>query len=180
MTLWNCNYFKPHRTEKNILLLGDAGCGKRSLLLAYKDGLTLDQTKAEPLPELTTLTYKKQLENTHETAPLVFTLSRTPSNEMIPSMSTKRQYDLILILIDLSSEQAQRKLEYYSNYANTHFPKVKTLLIGTKQDQQLESNALDGLISTSVKTQQGFDQFEKELLHGLNLDNKKILAHGNN
>ena len=169
--MWS-KLFKKNSSEKNILVLGETGCGKRSFLLCYKDGAALDPDKAPALPEFHTLTYNKKLDKSREQVPLVFTLNRTRADEMIPSMSKEVKYDLILILTDLSSEQAKSDLDYYSNYAKIHFPGVQTILVGTKQDQKLESNEFNGLISTSVKTKHGFEKFEEQLLQSLNVTDK--------
>ena len=155
--------------EKNILVLGGEGCGKRSFVLHYKDGSIPAE---EAIPEFRSLTCNKRLNDGRDQIPLVFTLDRT-SDAMIPSMSKAIKYDLILILSDLSSKSAKQDFDFYSDYAKIHFPNVKTISVGTKEDQKLESNVFDGLITTSVKTNQGFDKFEEHLMDSLNITTHK-------
>lgn len=146
--------------QKNILLLGNKGCGKRSFVLQYKDGV--DPTANADLPEFKVLTYKKYL-NDSQAVNLNFTFDRA-SDELIPSSSSKTKFDLILILIDLSSVQANDDIKVYLQEAKTHFPGIDTLMIGTKSDQQLEINVFDGVISTSAKTGAGFEEFDSHLM----------------
>ncbi|CEG56623.1 GTPase domain-containing protein [Legionella fallonii] len=162
--MWS-KLFKQNNSAKNILVLGETGCGKRSFILHYKDGIIPNGTE---LPEFHSLTYKKKLNKEGEQISLIFTLNRT-GERMIPSMSKEVKYDLILILSDLSSENAKKDLDFYKDYAKIHFPDVKTIPIGTKQDQKLESNVFDGLINTSAKTNSGFDAFEEQLLESLHV-----------
>ncbi|HAT8266803.1 TPA: hypothetical protein JBA93_13555 [Legionella pneumophila subsp. pneumophila] len=166
--MWQKGLFQKKNSEKNILVLGEAGCGKKSFVLYYKDGL--DITGSASLPEFNKLIYNKKLDRSEERISLVFTLNGA-SDEMIPSISKSPRFDLILILIDLSSETAKADLQFYRKYAKIHFPEVKTLLVGTKQDKQLEENVFDKLINSSAKTGKGFDQFEEQLMMGLELNN---------
>jgi len=158
--------FKKNNSEKNILVLGEAGCGKRSFVLHYKDGEVPVGTE---LPEFHTLTYIKRLNRADEKVALIFNLNRA-NDGMIPSMSKALKYDLILILTDLSSKNARDDLEFYNNFVQIHYPDVKIISIGTKQDQKLESNIFAGLINTSTKTHHGFDEFEEQLQRNLHLD----------
>ena len=166
--MWS-KLFKLNDSAKNILVLGETGCGKRSFLLHYKDG---DVPMETELPVFNSLTYNKKLNKGGESIPLVFSLN-SASDEMTPSISKVVKYDLIVILTDLSSKNASKALEFYNNYAKIHFPDVKTILVGTKQDQMLESNTTTGLTVTSVKTHCGFEQFDEQLLESLNSDNFK-------
>lgn len=169
--MW-ARFLKSNSLEKNILVLGQTGCGKRSFLLCYKDGESLNPDKAYLLPECHTMIYHKGLDKTTEQVQMVFTIHRTHDDKMIPSITQTIRYDLILILTDLSSEKAKSDLDYYRGYVEIHFPGVKTIFVGTKQDQQLESNALHELIATSVKTKHGFEKFEEELLQSLGVRDK--------
>lgn len=166
--MWS-KLFKKNNSEKNILVLGEAGCGKRSFVLHYKDG---EVPIGIDLPEFRSLTYNKRLNSGDEQVALIFNLNRA-SEGMIPSMSKAIKYDLILILTDLSSKNAQEDLDFYNNYAQIHYPDVKTISIGTKQDQKLESNIFEGLINTSAKTHHGFEEFEEQLLENLNVNTSK-------
>ena len=84
-------------------------------------------------------------------------------NWLIPSKAKKVHYDRILVLADLSSEQAHKDLDFYQDLARIHYGEVDTLCIGTKQDLQLKENLLDGLICTFINTGYGFDELNQQL-----------------
>lgn len=151
-------------TEKNILILGDDGCGKRSLVLRYKDG---EVASDHGLNALKTISYSKQFSNLEGKTQLNFVLDRS-SEDMIPSISHKSiKYDLILIVTDVSSSQCADDLKYYSQYAQTHFPQVNTLSIGSKSDLKAPKVTFDNLILTSAKTGDGFTTLEERLKDNL-------------
>jgi hypothetical protein len=154
--------FSQHPETKNILVLGNKGCGKRSFVLFYKDKVTPHQE----LPEMNSLVCRKTLNNTPIS--LLFVFKQT-NDRLIPSKVTNTHYDLILILTDLSSPDAQGDLNYYKELASIHYPEIDTLLVGTKQDQQLENNQLEGLVCTSIKSTHSLDEFEQQLQMRLTL-----------
>lgn len=153
--------FKRGRMEKNILLLGDAGSGKKSFVLSYKDGVSSSLERY--LPEIGVITYKKKLANADGHIHLSFILDRA-SDALIPSADQKtHKPDLILILADLSSEHVQDRLEFYAEFSERHFQGIKTLMVGTKSDKQLHAVPIPDLIITSAKTGDGLDEFDKRL-----------------
>ncbi|ARB93742.1 Rab family GTPase [Legionella longbeachae] len=164
--------FKKNQLERNILILGEPGCGKRSFLLHYKDGQIASQDLH--LPEINNLIYKKKLDN--KQVSLVFTLNET-NEELIPSMKKSVSYDLIISLIDLSSDKAKEKIIHQANIIEDHFPGVKTIYVGTKQDKLVDSDLPDNMIACSAKTGSGFDQFEEILLKKLDLDHQLNETH---
>jgi GTPase SAR1 family protein len=159
-------FFQENGVEKNILLLGQSGCGKRSFVLRYKDGTFL----SERLPEMQNIIYAKKMGVEQKILDFLFDLS----NHGMTSVFKEKKIDLILILTNLSSEHAQHDLKSYTKFAATHFPGVDTLHIGTKSDIQLAENKFDGVIVCSAKTGQGFEEFDERLLQILNLNNEAL------
>lgn len=157
--------------EKNILILGLEGCGKRSLVLHYKDGDTASDHDSDSFK---TISYLKQFPNTNERILLNFVLNRS-SDEMIPSISHKKiKYDLVLIVTDVSSPTSADDLSFYSQYADTHFPGVATLAIGSKSDLADPEANFDHLLLTSAKTGDGFDILDAQLKeHLIDSDTKR-------
>ena len=152
--------FKRGRMEKNILLLGDAGSGKKSLVLSYKDGIS---SLERYLPDIELITYKKKLTNADGHIHLNFILDRA-SVALIPSADQKTyKLDLILILGDLSTEHVQDRLKFYAEFSKRHFQGIKTLMVGTKSDKQLHVAHIPDLIMTSSKTGDGLDEFDVRL-----------------
>lgn len=159
------NLFKKSNAEKNILVVGPKGCGKRSFILQYKDGVAASD---EPLPALSTITYNKKLGNTDHFVALNFIMDRASDELIVSASANQTKFDLILILTDLSSEHAIDNLELYAQFARTHYHGVNTLTIGTKSDKQLPTNLIESLITTSAKTGEGFKQFEEQFQEVIN------------
>lgn len=146
--------------EKNILILGLDGCGKRSLVLRYKDGEVASDHDSDSFK---TINYLRQFPDTSEKILLNFVLNRS-SDAMIPSIAHKKvNYDLVLIVTDVSSPTSAEDLSFYSQYAATHFPGVTTLAVGSKSDLASPEAHFDNLILTSAKTGNGFDILDAQL-----------------
>lgn len=164
--------FKKNQLERNILILGELGCGKRSFVLHYKDGQIASQD--QNLPEINNLIYKKRIDNKYVS--LIFTLNQT-NEELIPSLKKPASYDLIISLIDLSSDKAKEDMINQTKIIEDHFPGIKTIYVGTKQDKPANSDLPDNIIACSAKTGSGFDEFEEIFLKNLKLEDPLNETH---
>ncbi|CDZ76976.1 Ras family protein [Legionella massiliensis] len=157
--------FLKHKEKddvKNVVVLGGEKSGKKSFLLSYKDGQFPDQI----LPEISNLSYKQTFDGHEHPVIINFKIHGAGDAGLIPSMGHKKQrVDAVLILVDLSSQNAEKDLAYFIKYADTHFKNAKTMLVGTKAD--LREEIIPDLVETSAKTRQGFEEFQSLLQDAL-------------
>lgn len=145
-------FFQESRTEKNILLLGAQGSGKKSFVLYFRDERVVsDQApvsfKEMPCPQGNGLFFN-------------FLLSKGKP----PVLFNKIKYDLILCLVDLSSINYKKEALIWTQHLQLHFKNTQYLIIGTKSDQRPEKRDLDyEMLATSAKTGEGFEEFSRQL-----------------
>ena len=146
-------------SAKNVLILGEEGCGKKSFVLYYKDYVFVPEAM---MPPITNLLINDKCSDSEEHIPINFILDSAFDGMGSVSSQKKVKSDLVLILVDLSSELFNKTVKFYESFAGIHFPGVATLIVGTKADSRLAINRRDNLIATSAKTGEGFDEFKEE------------------
>jgi hypothetical protein len=147
-------------SQKNVLLLGNDGCGKRSFILHFKDKAYASE---RPLPPMETICYDQEVQD-NRCMSLNFVLDRS-RNEFDHFLSFKKEkYHSILILLDLSTETVISDYKKYLLFASKHFKGTPVLVIGTKADRKIQDYAIQGMISTSAKHGKGFEEFSSEFM----------------
>lgn len=157
-----------HELKKNILILGDSACGKRSFLYCYKEEKSCTNMNFNIEKEMV---YRKKLaDGTNNYVTLNFILD-TGSDRLIPSMpSQKNSFDLILVLADLSLDHCHQRIDHYTRLANLQYSDVPTLTIGTKSDLQNRDIDDNDLLITSAKNYDGFDNFDHIFMSRIQLE----------
>ncbi|BBB14763.1 uncharacterized protein RVIR1_02290 [Candidatus Rickettsiella viridis] len=149
----------------NVLVLGNDGCGKRSFVCMYKDKL-FSHRLTFPAKAFSV---KEAIDG--EIFQINFTLERSPDTYNLSAKNKPSQFDLILIMADLSSINFNNDLDYWQRFSDIHFPSIKKISLGTKSDVKLVQNDASNVISTSAKTRNGFEHF-KSKFHALVTEQK--------
>ena len=101
---------------------------------------------------------------------LNFVLNRSPFGNTF--LRWEPQYDLILILIDLSLDNVGQTIDTLQKSAEIHFPGTKVLLVGTKSDSCKHSSIPDEVIPCSALNGDGFDEVEYSLIQHLGFNSE--------
>lgn len=153
--------------KKNVLIIGPKGCGKKSFIQYYKEGLfTVDTLSMYS----NTITCKEKIPGLDGYTSIDFVLDRS-SDALMPSLDKEKTYDLILILLDLSSKNFLTDYKLYEDYAKNNFKDVKKLIVGTKADGQSLENNHENLLITSAKEEYGFEEFRNKFHEAIKTSN---------
>ena len=151
--------FQKQEIVKNVLVLGNSGSGKRSFIYRYKDDNYSERHRSLPINSIDML---QKWQDPDEEVQLHFVVDRSPEPQHGFRKIKPVQFDLILILIDLSSREWKYDTDWYSRHAQIHYHGIIQFLIGTKADIKLPTNEDVCFLQTSSKTGEGFDIFREQ------------------
>jgi len=150
-------------SDVQVLVLGDHGAGKRSIIHYYKDGCFVENSYGHTDKSVRCIKNSGNGE-THVT----FVFDESPDSVAPIFSHKKRDYAIILIVVDLSKDSFSDDVEKYKLYSAKHHSDASILTVGSKMDLLGDKSAdIDrDVCLTSAKTGEGLDTFS-ELLDGV-------------
>lgn len=146
--------------KKNILVLGMANSGKKSLILRYKDGVFVKNDILSRDKEIGII------RSFAETSLHLNFIVDNASDGFAPSIEpSAKTYDLVLIIVDASSDTLQEQLDSCEETHAIHFTGVPLLVVLTKMDKKnnIEPQNDKEITYTSALDGSGIDEFHKKL-----------------